>query len=366
MNGRLNFPTSEEAAYPWLFCERVVNIVERLATDCGCSNSATLSEQLQTTQLTNFQRYIFDALPRSSKLRPLVAEFGSLITLGVNPQHSEYLEQKLAQFPKGTKVLSRQLVTWDELRVETAVVDNIELDSWTSKGIDKPGMTGTDVVELCKLGIPSDPATFVHRAVLAGHPRDLVGQIGELLQRTILMNFHQPPHELAKLRINFVKKYSALALELKAEELKLRYAMPKHVKDLMRGKRLALWDKILKDLNYPDVNLVADIIKGFPLSGWMPASNVFPHGVRHPTLTLSALKGSLELFNQKVQRQMSVRQDEQLENDTWEETMKELEKGWIWRDTSQTWDGKCVARRFGIYQGGKTRVIDDCSVCGLN
>ena len=24
------------------------------------------------------------------------------------------------------------------------------------------------------------------------------------------------------------------------------------------------------------------------------------------------------------------------------------------------------SRRFGIHQGGKTRVIDDCSVCGLN
>ena len=63
---------------------------------------------------------------------------------------------------------------------------------------------------------------------------------------------------------------------------------------------------------------------------------------------------------------MNVRQDPELEKDTWEETMKELEKGWIWRDDSPSWKGKCVARRFGIHQGGKTRVIDDCSVCGLN
>lgn len=61
-----------------------------------------------------------------------------------------------------------------------------------------------------------------------------------------------------------------------------------------------------------------------------------------------------------------MRQDAELEDDTWEETMKELEKGWIWRDNSPSWKGKCVARRFGIHQGGRTRVIDDCSVCGLN
>ena len=75
-----------------------------------------------------------------------MAEFGSFVTLGLNPQHAEYLEHKLAQFPKGTKALSRQLVTWDVIRVETAAVDNIELDSWTSRGIDKQGMTGTDAV----------------------------------------------------------------------------------------------------------------------------------------------------------------------------------------------------------------------------
>ena len=126
-----------------------------------------------------------------------MAEFGSFVTLGVNPQHAEYLEHKLAQFPKGTKALSRQLVTWDVIRVETAAVDNIELDSWTSRGIDKQGDWHRRC-ELCRLGIPSDPGTFVHRAVLAGHPGDLVGQIGELLLKTILMNFYQPPHELAK------------------------------------------------------------------------------------------------------------------------------------------------------------------------
>jgi hypothetical protein len=61
-----------------------------------------------------------------------------------------------------------------------------------------------------------------------------------------------------------------------------------------------------------------------------------------------------------------MRQDSTLEAETWAETIKELEKGWIWEDPDQSWSGKCVARRFGIHQGEKTRVIDDCSVCGLN
>ena len=98
----------------------------------------------------------------------------------------------------------------------------------------------------------------------------------------------------------------------------------------------------------------------------MPTSGVFPHGVRQPTLTLDALLASLASLDSKVKQQMDMRQNTTLERDTWSETIKEFEKGRIWRDPCQDWDGKCVARRFGIHQGGKTRVIDDCSVCGLN
>ena len=51
---------------------------------------------------------------------------------------------------------------------------------------------------------------------------------------------------------------------------------------------------------------------------------------------------------------------------TWEETMSELERGWIFKDTSGSLVGKVVAKRFGLRQGEKLRVIDDCSIAGLN
>ena len=201
----------------------------------------------------------------------------------------------------------------------------------------------------------------------AGHPRDLLAQVSEMIQDTVVANFHKPPHLLASERAQFLKKYSGLAVEMKADELKLRYHMPPHIRELMSGKRLALWGKMLEDLNYPDKTLIHDISQGFPLSGWMPASGVFPACVRQPVLTMEALLEGLGSFNDKVRSQMSMRQDATLEEETWAETVKELEHGWIWEDPDQSWCGKCVARRFGsIHQGEKTRVIDDCSVCGLN
>ena len=56
-------------------------------------------------------------------------------------------------------------------------------------------------MELCKIGVPSDPQTFVAGAVKAGHPKDLMSQISDLPQETVLRHSRRPPHLLAKERI---------------------------------------------------------------------------------------------------------------------------------------------------------------------
>ena len=221
-------------------------------------------------------------------------------------------------------------------------------------------------IECYEVGIPHDPLDFLDCAIRAGHPKDIKRHVGQAITDVLKENFHQPAHLLATKRIEFVKKYSALATSNKVEELKLRARMPEHIRKVMVGKRIALLGKMLEDLQFPDDNLVSDIVTGFKLSGWMPESKIFPRKVKNPTLTTDALVHSTASFNNKVWRQMQMRQDEQLENDTWAETAVELENGWIWEDPDQSWEGKVVARRFGIKQGSKTRVIDDCSVCGLN
>ena len=62
---------------------------------------------------------------------------------------------------------------------------------------------------------------------------------------------------------------------------------------------------------------------------------------------------------------MDRRQDSELEQGAWDETCKELKEGWLWKDERGSGD-IVIAKRFGLRQGPKFRVIDDCSVCGLN
>lgn len=363
-NGKLVFPTSQEAAYPWLLCDRIVSLALAVATRCGASNPTTLASQVQQGgSLLN--RYIFDALPRAATLKPLVAEFGDFLFVLVNPQNPSYLASWIATQPKGSRIVSRRLLQWGTVRVESGTDEFITLtDSW-GQGADH-SLEDTAIVELCKVGIPSDPALFLERALSAGHPKSLTGQVPKIFEDVIVANFHADPFSLAKKRTNFFAKYTEAAKTLSQQDQNELSSAPVHLKPLLAGKRLALLERMLVDFSYPDTGLVSDIRSGFKLSGWLPESSVFPVKVKAPSMGMESFKQNWESFNSKVWKQCNMRQDRELEEAAWAETQKELDKGWIWEDPCQSWQAKSVARRFAIAQGQKIRPIDDCTVNGLN
>ena len=194
-----------------------------------------------------------------------------------------------------------------------------------------------------KYGIPLEPEVFLNRAIEAGHPRDLVGHVGELIHGVIVENFHSDSFKLAKRRTDFLKKYSDLAVTLRCEELKLRAKMPRHVRDVLKNKRLALMAKMLTDLGFPDTELVSDICKGFDLSGWQRKSEIFPPGFKSPSITLDGLLSSAQGLNKSTEAKVQRRQEPDLEKATWVETEAELDKAWLWIDPDQDWKGKGCA-----------------------
>eukprot|EP00435_Cladocopium_sp_Y103_P054514 s1794_g17.t1 len=224
-----------------------------------------------------------------------------------------------------------------------------------------------DIVEKVHIGIPSEPDEFIARAIEAGHPRSLDQFLDPQVEAAVRANFSSEPVDLAKKRISFFNKYLKRAQELSQAEQALRDKMPPHVRSLVGDKRLLLWKEILHDLNYPDTDLIDEIAEGFKLSGWMNRSNVLKQRTKRPSMSMETLKKLSKGLNATTLRAMSVRQEEMLESATWEETVEEEKKGWVWFDTDRTTDdSKFIGRRFGIQQSNKTRVIDDCSCCGFN
>ena len=99
-DGRLVFPTAEEAACPWLLCTRIVNLVLDVGRRLGAVMHASLEEQMTDKMYSLMNRYIFEALPRSTKLRPLVPEFSHYTYVVTPVQHVDLCTAVLKLFPE--------------------------------------------------------------------------------------------------------------------------------------------------------------------------------------------------------------------------------------------------------------------------
>ena len=353
----VHFPTSEEAAYPQVLCQRIVECVKQKVLQQGAILSTTLAEQIQQPDADAAGRIALGSLPRGTKVRPLVAEFGTFVAAVVPTQQTQAIDSFLASLPKGSKITSRQLRRRGEIRV-------VKEDCKLLAGVEN--LQDGDMVELCWIGVPSSPSHFVERAYEAGHPRGLDVHVDEAMLEVVKLNLIDPPFVLAKKRAQFMKRWTERAKQLSAEEERLRAQMPEHVRQVVGRKRLVLMGEILEDLGYPDDKLVSDIAAGFRLSGYMTKSNVFRAKSKRPPLSMETLKKLGRSFNTKNFASLDKRQETELEEATWSETQTELEKGWIFLDKEGETDGKFVGKRFGIHQGSKIRVIDDCTCCGLN
>lgn len=85
-SGKVKFATSGEAAYPLLLCECIVNCIKRIALEMGAHAPDTLAEQAEGPTKDRLSRLVLGALPRGQKVKPLVNEFGSYLTVFADPQ----------------------------------------------------------------------------------------------------------------------------------------------------------------------------------------------------------------------------------------------------------------------------------------
>ena len=356
--GQMHFPTSEEAAYPTLLCERIVACVKAYVMPLGATTSATLEQEVERQCTVAHKRIALGALPRGLKVKPLVHEFSSYTKIYVDPQVPQQTVMHLSKLPKGARITHRQLVSRDVFRGSDVYAT---MDKSANNNLEK-----CDSIEVCTVGIPGEPSQFLAKAIKAGHPRGLDVHVDGDIDEVTQENFHRPPYLLAKKRIAFFQKWNARAKDLVDEEARLLNKSPQHVAKIMQGKRLVLWGEILQSLGYPDVELINEMAAGFRLTGWLTKSGMFPSGAKRPSFGKETMLKLAKGLNRATIQSLGKRQDPDLELSTWTETLGELEKGWIWEDCSSGLSEVVLAKRFGLQQRDKVRVIDDCSCGGLN
>ena len=68
----VHFPTSDEAAYPFVLCERIVECVKQQVLRAGALVSNALAEQMEQPDANEAGRIALGALPRGAKIKPLL------------------------------------------------------------------------------------------------------------------------------------------------------------------------------------------------------------------------------------------------------------------------------------------------------
>jgi len=353
--GQTIFPTAEEAAYPYLLCDRIASILKTEAEQFGFIFFDDLHGQLKEVN-NAAARQLFTTQPRGHKLRPLVSEYGYYVPLLTKVNDENSISQFLADLPKGAKVCHRKVFPGGVLRDDILKQhDGLQFaESWKEQ----------EPCELLQFGVPREPADFLREAVEKGHPRDIIAQVPPLVRPALESLINGNLAERFQLRANFMKRWLRRSLELREEEKSLHDGLPDHLKKILAGKRLLLWKEILLDLGYPDASVVDDMISGFALTGWAPTTGIFRSDVRKPSLSVKQLVNMSPGLNASVLD--SILRTEPGEHDqfVWDETLSEVDKGWLGESDAS---GECfIARRFPVPQKSKIRLVDDFSIAGVN
>eukprot|EP00435_Cladocopium_sp_Y103_P049576 s2642_g15.t1 len=326
---RLRFPTTDEAKYPVLLCQRVAYLLKAEAEARNFFFPLTLDEQIPTDPGIG-KRQLFTVQPRSRKLRPVVAEFQGYATYVSATSSNNGLGKFLDLQPKGSRICHR--------RIHEGLCRDDEMFNKLNCVFDENWEDNTPC-EILHIGMPKTPEQFMEDAVDKGHPRSLIARVPETAKTAIHELLHEPIHVRFKKRAAFFAKWLKRSLELKENEAKLHASLPAHLQRVLEGKKLLLWKEILLDLQYPDAE-------------------------GKPDYSLEHLLKLAPALNASVTGSLASAAESEHDQFVWDETHMEVRQGWLTPTVHSS--PECIAKRFPLPQANKVRLIDDFSINGVN
>ena len=72
----------------------------------------------------------------------------------------------------------------------------------------------------------------------------------------------------------------------------------------MKIKQLLVFQEMLNDLGHPDKHLARGLAAGFPLSGWLEHTGVFPRSIKRPQYSVDSLRLLAKGLNASILAQL--------------------------------------------------------------
>ncbi|CAE7610463.1 unnamed protein product [Symbiodinium natans] len=201
------------------------------------------------------------------------------------------------------------------------------------------------------VSVPWTCQEFCAQARKVGHPSHLDLGLSDPLKRTTEQVAAESPSCVMQIRVQQCKRWAQRAQALEAQERIAKQALPKHIRDSLRSKRILLFQEMLSASAYPDKAIGEDFLKGFPLTGSLPLPEGWEPDVRPALMTDADLSALHCDNNDKIIQE--VVQNSRFVQELWDKSIQERDKGWSqgpYRLADLPEDA-LISKRFGIQQG---------------
>ena len=334
-NKSVKFSTAEEAEYPWGLCDKVVELIAK--------------HLKYPPQMAEPRHKVLDMASSHRQHRahpPLIPEFHHFIASQAAPQQPHKM-----------------------------------LDTRSFHGGDSGsklyGKDGTACKEVChRFGVYHTKEQFLECALQVEHPFDKFHSVDDISRQNIFNLLVNGPVKTSRERLQSLLEVESSAKQLAEDELGLHRGFPPHIDEVVKGKNILLWERLLQKHNYPDMQVVDFMKNGVDLVGEHSVSPIYPEQRVVATTSVELLKKSSTWRNQSFAAAPIHKDEPGLTEKLWEVTMSEVDKGFLKGPfpslaavREQIGAGELVVnRRFLLLQGesAKPRAIDDGKTSGLN
>lgn len=353
------FATALEVHYPKGLCDAIANAFAlRLALD-GWKPQESHASNAAAAASTGLQ-------PNKSKLPPLIPEFKSKICVlssidDVICWPHKMPDVSLAKLTHNFSVGGKD--SESVFQNVTSACKALSMDV-----VIPPESVNVRVHFLKVFGFWWEPEEFVSKALQVNHPLAAEPVVPHILLEEVKVQVQAEPFEIAKRRLKFVAKWTSRAKALAADEIKLKNKMDPLVSEVVKNKRILLFEEMLKEVNFPDMGVVDELRNGASLTGDIPVTNMLPSKFVPPMLDESSLAHRASLLRESAQGHASSSGDPHVDKEVWEKTIEEVSLSWLKGplELVEVPVSSPITRWFGRKQKHKTRLIDDYTQSGVN
>ena len=358
VNGRKIFATSTEKHYPNGLCAFVSKVVLQI-----CENYKLVlpMDSLQTVR-ADFSRILAMARAQTSQFSK--SKLPQLL--------SEYSEVKKVVHEhciiKENAILQKDMQYKTPFNTSITIPKNSKLLSKLPFEHGGKDEQGNFLFSMCSWGIQWSCDEFIEAAVKLGHPKSFLKALPAELDHVVKSLTSLSDYELVAHRSNWLRKWTKRAGELNSNELEFQCNLDDKARQVVKGKRILLFEEMLRDSQYCDIQVVDILKSGVPMVGAVKESGHFSRTFKPALITVELLEEKASDINRATLAATCSSGSEECDKYVHEETVKEVEGGWLEGPIpiGSIPNGASISRRFGIWQKDRYRCIDDYSASLVN